>query len=198
MHIFKKSITFVRFLIFYIQNFTLVILNKKPLRTIIAVLFALLASIQNGFASTWSVTVSGNTFTITRSGYTGAETVYYRTVDLTAFAGQHYTTKSGSLSFGANDSQKTVTVTETAPGATTAYAFQRTAERAYRFEVLDEQGFELAHCDRSREVGVIVDGKPFKGGRERLPKLLRTVYSISSETACAMMLTARWLSNVEC
>lgn len=137
-------------------------MNKKHLLTIIAVLFALLASIQNGFASTWSVTVSGNTFTITRSGYTGAETVYYRTVDLTAFAGQHYTAKSGSLSFGANDSQKTVTVTETAPGATTAYAFQRTAERAYRFEVLDEQGFELAHCDRSREVGVIVDGKPFK------------------------------------
>ena len=136
-------------------------MNKKHL-LIIAVLFTLLASIQNGFASTWSVTVSGNTFTITRSGYTGAETVHYRTVDLTAFAGQHYTAKSGSLTFGASESSKTVTVTETAPGATTAYAFQRTAERAYRFEVLDAEGFELAHCDRSREVGVAVSGKPFK------------------------------------
>lgn len=55
---------------------------------------------QNAWAQvgTFTVTNSGNTFTITRSGNTDvAESVLYRTVSLSAIAGQHFTAKSGTL-----------------------------------------------------------------------------------------------------
>ena len=55
------------------------------------------------WASTFTVSGTGNTFTITRSGEgtNVAETVLYRTVSLSAYAGQHFTAKSGTLDFAA-------------------------------------------------------------------------------------------------
>ena len=51
-------------------------------------------------ASTFTVGGSGNNFTISRTGDTSAaETVLYRTVPLSAFPGQHYTEKGGTLVF---------------------------------------------------------------------------------------------------
>lgn len=52
-------------------------------------------------ASTFSVSGSGNTFIVTRSGEgtNAAETVRYRTVPLSAFPGQHYTATNGVLAF---------------------------------------------------------------------------------------------------
>ena len=104
-------------------------------------------------ASTFSVTstTSGttSTFTITRSGDTSAsESVMYRTVSLSAIAGQHFTEKSGTLTFAANETSKTVSVTESTPG-TDAYKYQTASSRTYRFEVTDLGGYVLAYKDRS-------------------------------------------------
>ena len=49
------------------------------------------------------------TFTITRTGDTSAtETVYYRTVSLSAIAGQHFTAQSGNLTFDADHNERSV------------------------------------------------------------------------------------------
>ena len=67
-------------------------------------------------ASTFSVTSSTSagitTFTITRSENTTAETVHYRTVSLSALEGQHFNAVSGTLNFAADETSKTVSVTE--------------------------------------------------------------------------------------
>ena len=104
-------------------------------------------------AGTFSVTNSGATFTITRSGNTTvAETVYYRTVSLSAIEGQHFTAASGTLNFAANETSKTVTITESTPG-TDAYKYQTATSRTYRFEVLDRDGYILASKDRTMTTG---------------------------------------------
>ncbi|WP_308238199.1 Calx-beta domain-containing protein [Phenylobacterium sp. J367] len=51
------------------------------------------------------------TFTVTRTGGTGAFTVGYATADGTATAGVDYTAASGTLSFAAGETSKTVSVT---------------------------------------------------------------------------------------
>lgn len=107
-------------------------------------------------ASTWTVSNSGNTFTITRSSSDGAETISYRTVNLSAFAGQHYTAASGELTFTAGQTSRTVTVSETGSTLIYSYAYQNTTTRSYRFEVLDANGFQLAYCDRSFATGTYV------------------------------------------
>ncbi|QZP09152.1 Calx-beta domain-containing protein [Caenibius sp. WL] len=63
-----------------------------------------------------SVTEGGNVvFTVTRSGDTsGAVTVAYASSDGTATAGSDYTAVSGTLSFAANETSKTITVATTA------------------------------------------------------------------------------------
>ena len=106
-------------------------------------------------ASAWTVTNSGSIFTISRSSSAEAETVNYRTVNLSAYAGQHYTAVRGSLTFSAGETSKTVTVTETTP-ATNAYKYQNGTSRNYRFEVLDANDFQLAYCDRSMTIGTNV------------------------------------------
>ena len=59
-------------------------------------------------ASRFIVRGSGNTFTISRSGagVAAAETVRYRTVPLSAFPGQHYTEKGGTLVFAPHIEKK--------------------------------------------------------------------------------------------
>lgn len=86
---------------------------------------AALATGQTAWAeSTWTVEVTSHndntnvtTFTITRSEKTYAQKVLYRTVGLTAYAGQNFTAVSGELEFLANEDTKTVTVTEKTPNA---------------------------------------------------------------------------------
>ena len=76
---------------------------KMPLfrKTVAAMIAAVAASaILPAAASTFTVGGSGNNFTISRTGDTSAaETVLYRTVPLSAFPGQHYTEKGGTLVF---------------------------------------------------------------------------------------------------
>ena len=99
--------------------------------------------------NTWTVeNPSGSKFTITRSGdLSKSETVYYRTVSLTAVAGYHFNDASGQLTFGVNQESKDVTVSELTPSHD-SYKFQDGSTREYRFEVTDQGGFLLADCDR--------------------------------------------------
>ncbi|MCR5828063.1 MAG: hypothetical protein K6G53_06570 [Bacteroidales bacterium] len=118
---------------------------------------AALAAGQSAWAaSTFTVTSSTSsgitTFTITRSESTSAETVYYRTVSLSALEGQHFTAVSGTLTFAASETSKTINVTEGTPG-TDAYKYQDGTTRTYRFELLDRDGSVLASRDRAMTVG---------------------------------------------
>ena len=109
-------------------------------------------------ASTWNVTSSTSgtttTFTITRSESTAAETVHYRTVSLSAIEGQNFNAISGTLTFAADETSKTVSVTERTATGMFQYAAGSggSGYRQYRFEVLDANGFLLASSTRKFEV----------------------------------------------
>ena len=111
--------------------------------------------------TTWTVTSNGSTFTVRRFGdLSRTETVYYRTVSMSAIEGQHFTKATGSLTFGANEDTKSVTVTERNPSG--AYAYQVGATRSYRFEVCDPGGFTLAYADRSISKGTSVSASALR------------------------------------
>ena len=108
--------------------------------------------------STWTVTNSNgnsNTFTIKRSEKGYAQTVHFRTVSLSAYAGQHFTAVDMDYTFPADEDEKTVTVTEMTP-STNAYKYQTGASRKYGFEVIDRAGFRLAYAERSKTWGTSV------------------------------------------
>ena len=93
-----------------------IIFFKTKVLALVLTIAALAAGQSAWAASTWSVTSSTSsgitTFTITRSESTAAETVHYRTVSLSAIEGQHFTAVSGTLNFAADETSKTVSVTE--------------------------------------------------------------------------------------
>jgi uncharacterized repeat protein (TIGR02543 family) len=121
-----------------------------------AALAALLFAAVPAAASTFSVTASGSTFTITRSGDVGAaETIRFRTVGISAFAGKHFVATNGVLAFAAGETSKQVTVAETTTN-TSAYRFQVGATRRYLFEITDEGGFGILSADRDLETGTSV------------------------------------------
>ena len=130
---------------------------KKIYSILITIVVVFLASGQSAWAAnTWTVEYDNGKFKITRSGDLSiTETVQYRTVSLSAFAGQHFTSISGTETFGPNQDVKEVSVSEGAPG-TDAYKYQNGSSRAYGFEVLDECGFRLAYTDRSSITGTNV------------------------------------------
>ena len=128
--------------------------GKTKIKRVLALVLtiAALAAGQSAWAaSTWTLTSSTSTgittFTITRSENTATETVYYRTVSLSAIEGQHFTAVSGSLTFAAGQTSKTVTVTERNPDAE-VYRYQTGSRRSYRFELLDIDGTVITHCDK--------------------------------------------------
>ncbi|MBQ2490963.1 MAG: hypothetical protein II539_04635, partial [Muribaculaceae bacterium] len=125
------------------------------MKKILLILLTLLTT-MGAWASTFTVTNDGNTFTITRNG-SGNETVYYRTVCLSAMAGENFTEKTGSLTFTGSETQQTVTITEIDPSTyldpshdtyELLYIIQTTLGRSYRFEVLNGNGEILAYNDR--------------------------------------------------
>ena len=111
---------------------------------------------QNAWAeSSWTVENSkgaSNTFTIKRSEKGYAQKVLYRTVSLSAYAGQHYTAKYGELEFLENEDTKTVTVTESTPNVD-SYKYQNGATRQYKLEVTDRAGLLLASATRDMTIG---------------------------------------------
>jgi len=129
--------------------------NKKNNTFILSVVFtlAILALSQTVSAVTnWSISssTSGNvtTYTLTRTGDLPAQAVIYRTVSLSAMAGQHFNEASATLNFPANVMSQSFTVNEsTTP--TGMYRYQEGLSREYRLELLDQNGFELAHIDHA-------------------------------------------------
>ena len=111
---------------------------------------------QNALAeSSWTVENSNgnsNTFTIKRSEKGYSQKVLYRTVSLSAYAGQHYTAKYGELEFLENEDTKTVTVTESTPNVD-SYKYQNGATRQYKLEVTDRAGLLLASATRDMTIG---------------------------------------------
>ncbi len=116
---------------------------KKILLILLTLLMAMAA-----WASTFTVTNDGNTFTITRNG-SGNETVYYRTVCLSAMAGENFTEKTGSLTCTGSETQQTGTINEINPSTyldpyhdtyNMLYIIQTTLWRTFRFEVLNGNG----------------------------------------------------------
>ena len=94
---------------------------------------------------TFSVSsVSGSTFTITRTGGTdGAQTVYYRTVNGSAIGGTHFTHQAGTLTFADGEESQKVTVAELS--VTSAYNSDAgtrysNADRTYSLEIYRVEG----------------------------------------------------------
>ena len=125
---------------------------KTKVLALVLTIAALAAGQSAWAASTWSVTSSTSagitTFTITRSESATDETVYYRTVSLSAIEGQHFTAVSGSLTFTAGQTSKTVSVTEAVP-SDAVYKVYNSNSRVYRFELLGLDGTVIAQRDRT-------------------------------------------------
>ena len=125
---------------------------------IIALAVALIAAAPAALAaSSFTVINTSGTskFVITRTTNTSTtETVYYRTVSLSAIAGKHFTEKTGYLTFNANNNSYEVEVSETSnSNVDEQYHFQTGTTRSYRFEVLDPGGFRLGYAERSITYG---------------------------------------------
>ena len=125
------------------------------MKKILLLLLTLLTAVTT-WASTFTVENDSNQFIITRNG-SGNETVYYRTVSLSAMAGENYTENIGSLTFTGSETQKTVTVKEVDPESlidwqnnvyNLLYIVQTSNSRSYRFELLNGNGDLLTYKDR--------------------------------------------------
>ena len=128
---------------------------KQKLYIIIALLCAVAGTANTALADEgWSVEHSGSKFTITRTDASQEETVLYRTVSITAFEGKNFTPVSGSVTFRVNETQKEVTVYETAvANIPTAFKYQTIDERKYSFQVTEADGNILAQMDRIISMG---------------------------------------------
>ena len=136
---------------------------KTVLKSFVLAAVAILAAAVRA-ETTWTVTsaTSGptTTFTVTRDRSSTAETVLFRTVGLSAFAGQHFAATNGTLAFAAGESAKSMAVTERTPSVD-AYKFQIGSTRSYRFEVLNTSGFLLAGAVREMTSGTAVPAASF-------------------------------------
>ena len=129
-------------------------MKAKIITTFLVLLTAAAAYAQSGFTVKCSTSGNTTTFEITRDHTGTVETVSYRTISLSALVGVHVEDKYGYLEFGINDESKTVQVGENPVSTLPDYAYQyQGAERKYRFEVVDQGGFYLAHCDRTLSYG---------------------------------------------
>ena len=130
----------------------------KTTKAILTAILLLSAGLTAAAESTWTVTNdngASNTFTIKRSETGYAQKVLYRTISLSAYAGQHYTAKYGELEFLANEDTKTITVSELTP--TGAYLYYKSGTTVkYGFEVTDRAGYRLAYAERSKTWGTSV------------------------------------------
>ena len=82
----------------------------KYIKTLIITILCLMTGQTAWAASSFTVenTTGTSKFVIKRTTNTSTtETVYYRTVSLSAIAGQHFTDKNGSLTFDANNNRLT-------------------------------------------------------------------------------------------
>ena len=147
-------------------------MKAKAILTAILLLAAgVIARAEDGWSIQASTSGNVTTFTISRTNTALEETVKYRLVNLSAYAGQHYYVSqvngetiataqqtaalSGDLTFAAGDGSKTILVTEKA-ASTDAYKYQTASTRSYKLEVTDIGGFQLAEESRSFTTGTSV------------------------------------------
>ena len=138
------------------KNLRTIFLNR--ILALVLTIVALMTGQEAWAESSWTVTNSNgssNTFTIKRSEKGYEQTVHFRTISLSAYAGQHFTAVDMDYTFLDNEDEKTVTVTEMNP-STNAYKYQTGASRKYGFEVTDRAGFRLAYAERSKTWGTSV------------------------------------------
>ena len=90
----------------------------------------------------------GTRFTISRTESNNVQEVRYRVVSLTAVEGQNFVSATGTLMFAQSTTDKTVDVSEIIPNNSLYYS-QTGLGRSYRIEVVDVNGFELAHLDHT-------------------------------------------------
>lgn len=140
-------------------------MRNKIFAAVIALLaFWQVGKAENGWDIQTSTSGSVTTFTISRTNTAVAETVKYRFVNLSAYAGEHYNvTKvngtnssalSGEFTFAAGDAtSRTIQVTEST-ATTYAYKYQATnSKRNYKLELTDVGGFYLTENTRSFYTG---------------------------------------------
>lgn len=137
------------------KNLRTIFLNR--ILALVLTIVALMTGQEAWAESSWTVTNingSSNTFTIKRSEKGYAQTVHFRTISLSAYAGQHFTAVDMDYTFPADEDEKTVTVSEKTPSG--AYVYQTVDSRKYGFEVTDRAGFRLAYAERKRTWGTSV------------------------------------------
>ena len=147
-------------------------MKTRIILTAILFLAAVTAKAENTWSITPSTSGSETTFTISRSGDTSiSETVIYRFVGLSAYAGQHFVVSkingnsiatsqqtaalSGTFTFASSETSKSVTIKEMAAG-TAAYTYQNGTTRSYKLEVTDQGGFLLKEQARNFTTGTEV------------------------------------------
>lgn len=142
------------------KNLRTIFLNR--ILALVLTIVALMTGQEAWAESNWTVQYTSHddqtnvtTFTVTRKDKTYAQTVRYRTVGLSAYAGQHFNATDGFVSFDAGEDKKTVTVTERTPDANKpVYKYQNgSTERKYKLEVTDRAGYLLAGCTRTMTNG---------------------------------------------
>ena len=153
-------------------------MKARIILTALLFLAAVTAKAENTWSITPSTSGSETTFTISRSGDTSiSETVIYRFVGLSAYAGQHFVVSkingnsiatsqqtaalSGTFTFASSETSKSVTIKEMAAG-TAAYTYQNGTTRSYKLEVTDQGGFLLKEQARNFTTGTQVpSSNPF-------------------------------------
>ena len=146
--------------------------------------------------SSYSVSTSTNnnvtTFTVTRSGNLNqSETVLWRLVSVSALEGIHYTSPNyaGTFNFAANEYEKSITVTEkTSANITERYRYQSGNSRYYRFEVLDQGGFELA--SKTRTIGY---SDSYKFNKSKLNKSVTNMVYFNNSAYTTPMSSSRYM-----
>jgi uncharacterized repeat protein (TIGR02543 family) len=123
------------------------------MKRILYILILLLLG-QTAMASNWSVNYSGGKFVISRNNSTGTETVYYRTVSISALDGVSYTGVNSSVTFGPGDTSKEVSVSEKSfANFPLRYRYQGTNILYYDFQVTDAAGSVLASMRKTISSG---------------------------------------------
>ena len=131
---------------------------------------------ENGWEISSSTSGSVTTFTISRTNTAVAETVKYRFVNLSAYAGQHYNvTKvnganssalTGEFTFAAGDAEsRTIQVTESAGSGAYSY-YKDNTQRSYKLELTDAGGFYLTKNQRSFTTGTTINSTNAFGAKE--------------------------------
>lgn len=136
----------------HIRTIRIIKNNDTGMKKICQILLALSVCSHAWATTVFSIssqTVNNQTtFTVTRIGDMPQQTVFFRTVSLSAMEGQHFTANTGILNFPAGQVSAQVPVPELTPSGMYHYQ-QAGTTRDYRFEVVDENGLVLAHLDRA-------------------------------------------------